>query len=124
MRVPIASALAWPDRMVTPCAPLDLATLGKLEFEAPDFERFLALALARAAIAEGGGRPAQLNAANEVAVAAFLSGRIGFLDIAAISARLFDATAPIAPHSLHDVFNLDRENRARAEQMVLNIDPI
>ena len=119
MRVPIASALAWPDRMATPCAPLDLAKLGKLEFEAPDFERFPALSLARAAIAEGGGRPAQLNAANEVAVAAFLCRRIGFLDIAAISARLFDETAPIAPHSLHDVFNLDRESRDRAEQLVV-----
>ena len=119
MRVPIASALAWPDRMATPCAPLDLAKLARLEFEAPDFERFPALTLARAAIAEGGGRPAQLNAANEVAVAAFLDRRIGFLDIAAISARLFDETAPIAPHSLHDVFNLDRESRARAEQLVV-----
>lgn len=120
MRVPIASALAWPARMATPCAPLDLAKIGKLEFEAPDLERFPALALARAAIAEGGGRPAQLNAANEIAVAAFLAGRIGFLDIAAISARLFDETAPIAPHSLHDVFNLDRESRARAEQLVVS----
>ncbi|QJQ33161.1 1-deoxy-D-xylulose-5-phosphate reductoisomerase [Sphingomonas lacunae] len=119
MRVPIASALAWPDRMATPCSPLDLAKLARLEFEAPDFERFPALTLARAAIAEGGGRPAQLNAANEVAVAAFLDRRIGFLDIAAISARLFDETAPIAPHSLHDVFNLDRESRARAEQLVV-----
>ena len=121
MRVPIASALAWPDRMVTPCAPLDLAKLGKLEFEAPDLQRFPALALARAAIAEGGGRPAQLNAANEVAVGAFLSGRIGFLDIAALCARLLDAAAPIAPHSLHDVFNLDRESRARAEELVVSL---
>ena len=118
MRVPIASALAWPDRMVTPCAPLDLATLGKLEFEAPDYERFPALRLAREAIAEGGGRPAQLNATNEIAVAAFLSGRIGFLDIADLAQRAMDSVAPIAPQSLHDVFTLDRQSRAYAAEMV------
>ncbi len=118
MRVPIASALAWPERMATPCAPLDLAKLGRLDFEAPDHERFPALQLARAAIAEGGGRPAQLNAVNEVAVAAFLGGRIGFLDIAGLAARAMDASAPIAPQSLHEVFTTDRESRAHAEEMV------
>ncbi len=118
MRVPIASALAWPDRMATPCAPLDLASIGKLEFEAPDVVRFPALALCRDAIAEGGGRPAQLNAVNEIAVAAFLAGRIGFLDIADFVVRVMDADAPVAPQSLHDVFNLDRQSRIRAEEMV------
>ncbi len=118
MRVPIASALAWPDRMATPCAPLDLANIGTLEFEAPDPAKFPALGLCRAAIAEGGGRPAQLNAVNEIAVAAFLAGRIGFLDIADFVARAMDGDAPIAPQSLHDVFNLDRQSRVRAEEMV------
>lgn len=118
MRVPIASALAWPDRMATPCAPLDLAKLGKLEFEAPDYERFPALRLAREAIAEGGGRPAQLNAVNEIAVAAFLAGSIGFLDIADCAQRAMDSTAPIAPQSLHDVFTLDRQSRVQAADMV------
>jgi 1-deoxy-D-xylulose-5-phosphate reductoisomerase len=118
MRVPIASALAWPDRMVTPCTPLDLASIGRLDFEVPDAQRFPALALCRAAIAEGGGRPAQLNAVNEIAVAAFLSGKIGFLDIADCVARVMDGNAPIAPQSLHDVFNLDRQSRLRAEEMV------
>ena len=118
MRVPIASALAWPDRMATPCAPLDLAKLGKLEFEAPDYDRFPALKLARDAIAEGGGRPAQLNATNEVAVAAFLAGKIGFLDIAALAQRAMDMVAPIAPQSLHEVFTLDRQSRANAADMV------
>ena len=118
MRVPIASALAWPERMATPCAPLDLAAIGKLEFEAPDVVRFPALSLCRNAIAEGGGRPAQLNAVNEIAVAAFLAGKIGFLDIADFVARVMDADAPIAPQSLHDVFNLDRQSRIRAEEMV------
>src|SRR3546814_21051703 len=66
MRIPIASALAWPQRMATPCAPLDLASIARLDFEATDEGRFPATALCRAAIAEGGARPAQLNAANEV----------------------------------------------------------
>ena len=118
MRVPIASALAWPDRMATPCAPLDLAKLGKLEFETPDYARFPALRLAREAIAEGGGRPAQLNATNEIAVAAFLSGSIGFLDIADLAQRAMDSHAPIAPQSLHDVFTLDRQSRTYAAEMV------
>src|SRR6185369_2483571 len=78
MRTPIAYALAWPDRMETPCERLDLARVGRLDFEAPDPERFPALGLARAALEAGGARPAILNAANEVAVAAFLSGRLNF----------------------------------------------
>lgn len=123
MRVPIASALAWPQRMETPCAPLDLAGLGRLDFEAPDLDRFPALALARAAIAEGGGRPAQLNAVNEVAVAAFLAGRIGFLDIAALCARVMDRIAPEKPQSLQHIFNLDRESRIHAEEMVTALAP-
>ena len=77
MRVPIAHCLAWPKRMATPMAPLDLVAIGRLEFEAPDPVRFPALALARAALDAGGARPAILNAANEVAVAAFLAGQIG-----------------------------------------------
>jgi 1-deoxy-D-xylulose-5-phosphate reductoisomerase len=116
MRVPIASALAWPDRMVTPCIPLDLAKIGQLNFEAPDEERFPATRLCREAIAEGGGRPAQLNAVNEVAVAAFLAGRIGFLDIAATVEAVMAAHAPESPQSLHEVFTLDRESRARGEE--------
>ena len=121
MRVPIASALAWPGRMPTPCVGLDLPRIGRLDFEAPDVERFPALALARAAIAEGGGRPAQLNAVNEVAVAAFLAGRIGFLDIAALAGRVMEAAAPPVPHCLHDVFKLDADSRARAEEMVSHL---
>jgi 1-deoxy-D-xylulose-5-phosphate reductoisomerase len=118
MRVPIASALAWPDRMVTPCAALDLAAIGSLTFEAPDEVRFPATRLCRDAITQGGARPAQLNAANEVAVAAFLAGRIGFLDIAALVEEALGAFAPKAPQSLHDVFNLDRESRARTEELL------
>jgi 1-deoxy-D-xylulose-5-phosphate reductoisomerase len=81
MRVPIAYALAWPDRMPTSAPRLDLAQLGTLTFEAPDVDVFPALALARRALEIGGAAPAVLNAANEVAVGRFLDRRIGFLDI-------------------------------------------
>ena len=84
MRTPIAVALAWPKRMAAPTEKLDLARLGTLTFEAPDLDRFPALRVARAALSRGDTAPAVLNAANEVAVAAFLSGRLKFLDIASL----------------------------------------
>jgi len=118
MRIPIASALAWPQRMATPCAPLDLASIARLDFEAPDEARFPATALCRAAIAEGGARPAQLNAANEVAVAAFLAGRISFPAIVDTVRRVIDADAPAAPTSLQDIFSVDAASRAAAQQFV------
>jgi 1-deoxy-D-xylulose-5-phosphate reductoisomerase len=83
MRAPIACAYAWPDRLPWPAPKLDLPALASLTFEAPDPERFPALAIARRALTAGGGAPAAMNAANETAVAAFLDRRIGFLDIAA-----------------------------------------
>jgi 1-deoxy-D-xylulose-5-phosphate reductoisomerase len=83
MRIPIAHTLAWPARIPTPAPRLDLAQVGRLTFEPPDAARFPALRLAREALAAGGGAPCVLNAANEVAVAAFLERRIGFLDIVA-----------------------------------------
>jgi len=81
MRIPIASTLAWPDRMDTPAEPLDLAALSQLDFEQPDQTRFPALKLAREALLAGEGATSCLNAANEVAVGAFLAEKIGFLDI-------------------------------------------
>ena len=114
MRVPIAYALAWPDRMVTPCARLDLAAVGKLEFEAPDEVRFPALALAKAALAAGGARPAILNAANEAAVAAFLGGAIGFLDIASVVSEVLAQYEPPAPTTLAEVVAIDAEARQKA----------
>jgi 1-deoxy-D-xylulose-5-phosphate reductoisomerase len=84
MRGPVACALAWPDRLRWPAPRLDLAALGKLTFHNADLSRFPALGLARESLRMGGGAPAALNAANEVAVAAFLDGKIGFLEIAAI----------------------------------------
>ena len=121
MRVPIASTLAWPDRMETPCTPLDLATIGRLDFEAPDLERFPALGLAMAALAAGGARPAVLNAANEIAVAAFLTRRIGFLDIARIVADVLDRYDPSAPVSVEDVFAVDAEARRIAAAFLEDI---
>lgn len=118
MRVPIAHALAWPARMATPLAPLDLARIGRLDFEAADPARFPALALARAALEAGGARPAILNAANEVAVAAFLEGRIGFLEIAAIVADTLDRYDPGAPACLDDVLGVDCEARNLAGERV------
>lgn len=90
MRTPIACALAWPDRLPWPAPRLDLAAMGRLTFEAPDEARFPALALARAALQAGGAAPAVFNAANEIAVAAFLDRRIGFLDIAAAISETLD----------------------------------
>ncbi len=90
MRTPIALALSWPGRMQAPTARLDLAKIATLTFEAPDRERFPAIALAEAALVSGGGATAVLNAANEVAVEAFLAGQIGFLDIAGTVSRCLD----------------------------------
>jgi len=111
MRTPIAHTLAWPDRMGTPCEPLDLAKIGRLDFEEPDFDRFPALRLALDALAAGGARPGVLNAANEEAVAAFLDGRIGFLDIAATVDKVLSRYAPGAPESIDEALAIDAETR-------------
>jgi len=118
MRIPIASALAWPERIATTCKPLDLAAIGQLTFEQPDIVRFPALRLARAAIAEGGAKPAILNAANEVAVAAFLAGQIGFLDIAELVEATLTAYVPEAPTNLEDLFSIDAGARQYARAVL------
>jgi 1-deoxy-D-xylulose-5-phosphate reductoisomerase len=118
MRVPIAHCLAWPDRMATPMPPLDLVALGRLDFEAPDPVRFRALALARAALEAGGASPAILNAANEVAVAAFLAGRIGFLEIAAIVDDTLQRYDPAAPETVDAVLAIDAAARRQAGERV------
>ena len=118
MRTPIAYALAWPDRMETPCERLDLAKVARLDFEAADPVRFPAIGLAREALREGGARPAILNAANEVAVAAFLDGRAGFLEIAAIVADTLACYDPLAPDSLDAVLAIDAEARRIAGERV------
>ena len=118
MRIPIASALAWPERMITNCQPLDLAAIGSLSFEAPDNERFPALKMARDVAAAGGAAPAVLNAANEVAVAAFLAGRIGFLDIAHVVAATIDCYSPGALDDLDMLFSVDAAARRHADAKI------
>ncbi len=118
MRVPIAYTLAWPDRMGTPCERLDLVRIASLDFEAPDLDRFPALGLARAALVEGGAKPAILNAANEIAVASFLESRIGFLDIASVAGTVLASCDLPPPASIGDVLEIDREARAIAAETV------
>jgi 1-deoxy-D-xylulose-5-phosphate reductoisomerase len=114
MRTPIAHTLAWPERITTPAPRLDLAQLGRLTFEPPDEQRFPALRLARAALEAGGGAPCVLNAANEVAVAAFLDRRIGFLDIAATVDHVLTEFGAPAVDSLEAVLALDAAVREAA----------
>lgn len=118
MRVPIASCLAYPERMDTPCAPLDLAALGSLTFEALDEVRFPATRLAREAAHAGGAAPAVLNAANEVAVAAFLAGQMAFTRIALVVEQTLERYTPMAPSSLDDVLGVDAEARSRARELL------
>lgn len=118
MRTPLAYCLAWPKRMAAPVERLDLAALGRLTFEAPDAERFPALRLAREALRAGGGAPAALNAANEVAVEAFLQGRLGFLEIAAVTEAVLERLAAAPAETLEAVLALDREARALAAARV------
>ena len=111
MRVPIAYALAWPERMATPAERLNLSAIRSLEFEQPDLQRFPALRIARQALEQGGAAPTILNAANEVAVASFLAMRIDFLEIANLVEQALDrATAP-APTSIEEVIALDFQTR-------------
>ena len=118
MRIPIAYALAWPERVATPATRLDLASIARLEFEAPDMVRFPALALAWDAMRAGGAAPCVLNAANEVAVAAFIAGQVGFLDIATIVGDTLSAMAIVAVATLDDVLAVDAEARRVAAAAV------
>jgi 1-deoxy-D-xylulose-5-phosphate reductoisomerase len=115
MRIPIAHALAWPERIVTSSPRLDLAALGRLEFFEPDHARFPSLGLARNALRASGGSPTILNAANEVAVMAFLAGRIGFLDIAATVEAVLERLGTPPAETLEAVMALDGAARQAAE---------
>ena len=115
MRVPLSYALTYPERAATPLPPLDLTSL-TLEFQAPDLETFPLLALAREAGERGGGHPCAFNAANEVAVAAFLAGRLPFLGIAEVVADTLDRADGAAPRDVDGLLQADREARALAEQ--------
>jgi 1-deoxy-D-xylulose-5-phosphate reductoisomerase len=118
MRIPIAHTLAWPRRMATASRRLDLAAVSKLEFFAPDLERFPALRLAREALQAGGGTPTILNAANEIAVEAFLQRRIGFLDIADTVARVLEQLGTPKADTLDDVVALDGAARRTANSLM------
>lgn len=111
MRIPIASALAWPERLETNCAKLDFFHLKDLTFEAPDLETFKCLKLARQALQQKSGAMTVLNSANEVAVAAFLAGQIGFLDIADLIEKALSEAHLVEPVEIEDVFALDAQGR-------------
>ncbi|WP_420432565.1 1-deoxy-D-xylulose-5-phosphate reductoisomerase [Hyphobacterium sp.] len=127
MRIPIASALAWPERMDTPSERLDLASIGQLDFEPPDEIRFPALRLARNALEAGEGATAALNAANEIAVAAFLDGRIGFLDIARLVSDCLnglerEAALPNRFGGLDDALHVDKRARDWTRAALSSVD--
>ncbi|MDJ0929682.1 1-deoxy-D-xylulose-5-phosphate reductoisomerase [Breoghania sp.] len=125
MRTPIAHCLAWPNRIQVLAARLDLANMGTLTFEKPDVDRFPALGLARAALAKGKGAPVLLNAADEIAVAAFLSQRIGFTDIVSISEQTIEAADRsgdlIEPDTLEVTLALDAVGRRLSRQAIENL---
>ncbi len=118
MRIPIAYTLGWPKRISAPTPRLDLGAVARLTFEAPDGEHFPALGLARQALRAGGTAPTVLNAANEVAVGAFLAGRIGFLDIVALVEAVLEACDGVRATSLDDILAVDALARRRAETLL------
>jgi len=117
MRTPIAQALAYPQRIAAGVAPLDLCAIGKLTFEAPDHQRFPCLALAYAALRQGGTAATTLNAANEIAVAAFLAGDLPYNEIAEVIAAALERTAAGDATTLAGVLAADSEARARATEL-------
>jgi 1-deoxy-D-xylulose-5-phosphate reductoisomerase len=118
MRIPIAYALAWPERIATPAQRLDLATIARLDFQAPDVDRFPALRLAREALEGGGAAAIVLNAANEVAVASFLAGEIRFREIVHTVEEALQAARFDPPRSIGDVLEIDRVTRANVRAMM------
>lgn len=116
MRTPIAYALGWPRRIAAPCKRLDLAEVAQLTFEKPDPGRFPALRLVREALRSGGAAPTVLNAANEVAVARFLGGDIGFLDIISVVEQVLTSLVIPAPDSLEDILEADAQARRAAAE--------
>ncbi|MDE2029226.1 MAG: 1-deoxy-D-xylulose-5-phosphate reductoisomerase, partial [Alphaproteobacteria bacterium] len=121
MRTPIGYCLAWPDRMETPVPKLDLAKIGQLTFETPDIKKFPSLRFAQEAMKKGGVAPAQLSAANEIAVQAFLDHRIGFLDIERINEAVLDASNGAALTDLDMLAEADAAARAQAENMAAQL---
>jgi len=118
MRTPISYTLAWPHRMTAPSARLDLGQIATLTFETPDSERFPALRLAREALKTGGSAPTILNASNEVAVAGFLDGRLGFLDIPRVVAETLEKMPSGVIGSVDDVLSIDAAARQVAKEIM------
>jgi 1-deoxy-D-xylulose-5-phosphate reductoisomerase len=118
MRTPLAYALAWPDRIASGAQRLDFTRLAGLTFEPPDLRRFPCLGFAYAALRHGRGASAVLNAANEVAVQAFLDGRLRFTEIAATIERVLEAFDPAAPTGIEDVLEIDRRAREVADGLL------
>lgn len=116
MRTPIAHALAWPERIESGAEPLDLFDVGRLDFREPDLERFPCLGLAMEAAIAGGGQPIWLNAANEIAVQAFLDGRISFSAIAALIASVLAECRASSPGTIEEIIAADREARQKARE--------
>jgi 1-deoxy-D-xylulose-5-phosphate reductoisomerase len=125
MRIPIANCLAWPVRMATPAARLDLAQVSTLSFEEPDLVRFPALAIARRALAAGGAAPTVLNAANEVAVSEFVDRRLGFAGIAALVEATLEAAerrgGTAEPQSVEEALAIDHNARRLAAALLPEI---
>ncbi|GAB2492253.1 1-deoxy-D-xylulose-5-phosphate reductoisomerase [Arenimonas alkanexedens] len=118
MRTAIAYGLAWPERIDSGVAPLDLAALARFDFEAPDLAAFPCLALAFRALAAGGGAPAVLNAANEIAVSAFLQGELGFLAIPDLIQACLDDMPAAPAGSLDDLMATDAQARRLARSLI------
>lgn len=118
MRTPIAHALGWPDRILSGVESLDILRVGRLEFEAPDLERFGCLRLARDAAEAGGTAPAVLNAANEIAVSAFLAGQLAFLDIPRVIAQVMSQHGVRSATSLEDVMTADGWARLQSRAVI------
>lgn len=118
MRTPIAFGLAWPGRIGSGVEPLDLIRVGNLDFQAADLTRFPCLRLGREAASAMGSAPLVLNAANEIAVAAFLDGEIGFRAIPAIIADSLETACPASVDDLDAVMAADQQVRRRARELV------
>lgn len=118
MRIPLGYCMAYPERIDTGVTPLDLAEVGQLDFETADRARFPCLALAEQAMRSGGAAPIVLNAANEIAVAAFLKERLPFSGIAALVADVMDADFGAAANGLDGVFEIDKNARFAAEKFL------
>ncbi len=121
MRTPIAHALAWPQRMESGVQPLDLYQLARMDFFEPDLEKFVCLKLARQAAEQGGTAPTIMNAANEIAVAAFLAGQLGFLQIAQVIEQSLQQMSSVAASSLEIILAADQQARQVASKLITEL---